>query len=275
MTQQKESVVPVSMFEKKQAIEKLIEESVLTHEFYFLLCSSTILITLGLVLNNPAVIIGGMLLAPLLSPLLIIGLGIVVCRKDIIIGNSLDFAKIVGVIVVVSFAISFIFNIREETPEILLRTASNFEYFLIAFVAGVVGTYFWVKPHLQNLISGIVIAVALVPPLCTLGIGMNMLDRDVIAGSIMFFLINFIGVILGSVLMFSLFGFGKVEKGVEKTIKKKLKEVNKLSSNNSKSKRKRPFCYSTLINSGNESLFSFQDSFYFLQKFIRSSICLH
>ncbi|MCD6550617.1 DUF389 domain-containing protein [bacterium] len=240
MTQQKESVVPVSMFEKKQAIEKLIEESVLTHEFYFLLCSSTILITLGLVLNNPAVIIGGMLLAPLLSPLLIIGLGIVVCRKDIIIGNSLDFAKIVGVIVVVSFAISFIFNIREETPEILLRTASNFEYFLIAFVAGVVGTYFWVKPHLQNLISGIVIAVALVPPLCTLGIGMNMLDRDVIAGSIMFFLINFIGVILGSVLMFSLFGFGKVEKGVEKTIKKKLKEVNKLSSNNSKSKRKRP-----------------------------------
>jgi len=227
MSQQKESVVPVSMFEKKQAVEKLIEESVLTHEFYFLLFSSTVLITLGLILNNAAVVIGGMILAPLISPLLIIGLGIVVCRKDIINQNLLDFAKIVAVIVATSFVVAFIFNVKETTSEILLRTASNFEYFLIAFIAGIVGTYFWVKPHLQNLISGVIIAVALVPPLSSLGIGLNMLDKNVIAGSLMFFIINFTGIILGSILMFSLFGFSRAEKGVEKTIQKKLKEVTK------------------------------------------------
>ena len=116
MTPQKESVVPVSMFEKKQAIEKLIEESILTHEFYFLLISSTILITLGLILNNPAVVIGGMILAPLISPLLIIGLGVVVCRKAIITQSLFDFAKIVGVVIVTSFVISFIFNVKEPLP---------------------------------------------------------------------------------------------------------------------------------------------------------------
>jgi len=231
MTPQKESVVPVSMFEKKQAIEKLIEESILTHEFYFLLISSTILITLGLILNNPAVVIGGMILAPLISPLLIIGLGVVVCRKAIITQSLFDFAKIVGVVIVTSFVVSFIFNVKEATPEILLRTASNFEYFLIAFIAGVVGTYFWVKPHLQNLISGVIIAVALIPPLCGLGIGLNILDKNIIAGSLMFFIINFTGIILGSILMFSLFGFGRGEKRVEKTIQKKLKEVKDMEKN--------------------------------------------
>lgn len=227
MTRQKESVVPVSIFEKKRAIEKLIEESVLTHEFYFLLFSSTVLITLGLILNNTAVVIGGMILAPLISPLLIIGLGIVVCRKDIISQNLLDFAKIVVVIAATSFVVAFIFNVKKVTPEIFLRTASNFEYFLIAFIAGIAGTYSWVKSHLQNLISGVIIAVALVPPICSLGIGLNILNRNIIAGSLMFFIINFTGIILGSILMFSLFGFGRAEKGVEKTIQKKLKELTK------------------------------------------------
>ena len=63
MNQSKEKdIIWAPLFEKKQALEKLKEESVLTPEFYFLLFLSTFIITLGLILNNSFVIIGGMLL---------------------------------------------------------------------------------------------------------------------------------------------------------------------------------------------------------------------
>ena len=222
MTQEKEkSWIYASLFEKKKAVEKLIEEGIPTKEFYFLLLSSTIIITLGLILNNSSIVIGGMLLAPLFSPLLTIGLGVVLSNNDIIIKNLKNFFKLTTLIVVTSSIIAFIVNTKEATPEILLRTIPRFEYFLVALVAGFMGTYFWVKPHLQNLISGIIIAVALVPPLSCLGIGLSLFDKDIISGSLMFFVLNFFGIFFGSVLIFSLFGFGKESKLFVKKIEQK------------------------------------------------------
>lgn len=214
----RKSIIWAPLFEKKQAFEKLKEESVLTSEFYFLLFSSTFIITLGLILNNSFVIIGGMLLAPIFSPLLMIGLGIALSDREVFVKDLFRFFKIICFIILVSFVISFIVNIKEPTPEILLRTVSNFEYFLIAFVAGTTGTYFWVKPHLQNLISGIIVAIALVPSFASIGIGLSIMNRDIIAGSLMCSIINLMGVILGSILIFSLFGFNRIHKDSEEIL---------------------------------------------------------
>ena len=225
MNQSKQKdIIWAPLFEKKQALEKLKEESVLTSEFYFLLFSSTFIVTLGLILNNSFVIIGGMLLAPIFSPLLIIGLGIVLSDRELFAKDLFRFFKIIGFVILVSFAISFIVNIKEPTPEILLRTVSNIEYFLIAFVAGVAGTYFWVKPHLQNLISGIIVAIALIPSFASIGIGLSIMNRDIISGSLMCSMINFMGVVLGSILIFSLFGFSKIQKESKKILEKTTSE---------------------------------------------------
>jgi len=220
-------LIDASLFEKKEAVEKLTKESAPTKEFYFLLFSSAGIITLGLILNNSTVVIGGMLLTPLFSSLLTIGLGIILSNKDIVIKNFINFSKLFFSIVIISFIISFIVNVKEPNTEILLRTSSKFEYFLVAFIAGIIGTYFWVKPHLQNLISGVIIAVALVPPISCLGIGLSLFNKDIVSGSLMFFILNFIGILFGSVLMFSLFGFGKTNSKFEKKIEKKLEEVHK------------------------------------------------
>jgi len=91
---------------------------------------------------------------------------------------------------------------------------------LIAFVAGATGTYFWVKPHLQNLISGIIVAIALVPSFASIGIGLSIMSRDVISGSLMCSIINFMGVVLGSILIFSLFGFNKIQKESKEILEK-------------------------------------------------------
>jgi len=220
-------LIYASLFEKKEAVGKLIEESATTKEFYFLLLSSASIITLGLILDNASIVIGGMLLTPLFSPLLTIGLGIVLSNSDLIIKNFINFLKLTLAIIIVSFILAFVVNAREITIEILLRTIPKFEYFLVALIAGFIGTYFWVKPHLQNLISGIIVAVALVPPISSLGIGLSLLNKDIISGSLMFFILNFIGILFGNVLMFSLFGFGKQNKVFEKAIEQKMEETNK------------------------------------------------
>lgn len=228
MEQEKENLlIHASLFEKKEAVGKLIEESATTKEFYFLLLSSATIITLGLILNNSSIVIGGMLLTPLLSPLLTIGLGVALSNSDIVIKNFINFLKLTLAIIMVSFIIAFIVNAKESTIEILLRTTPKFEYFLVALVAGFIGTYFWVKPHLQNLVSGIIVAVALVPPISCLGIGLSLFDKEIISGSLMFFILNFFGILLGNVLMFSLFGFGKQSRVFEKTIEQKMEETYK------------------------------------------------
>lgn len=228
MEQAKEKLlIYASLFEKKEAVGKLIAESATTKEFYLLLLSSAGIITLGLILNNSSIVIGGMLLTPLFSPLLTIGLGIVLSNSDLIVKNFINFLKLTLAIVMVSFIIAFVVNAREATIEILLRTIPKFEYFLVALVAGFIGTYFWVKPHLQNLISGVIVAVALVPPISALGIGLSLFDKNIVSGSLMFLILNFIGILFGNVLMFSLFGFGRQNKVFEKTIEQKMEEANK------------------------------------------------
>jgi uncharacterized hydrophobic protein (TIGR00271 family) len=225
MEQEKtKTLIYTSIFEKKEAVEKLIEESSLTKEFYFLLFSSTSIITLGLALDNASVIIGGMLITPLFSPLLKIGLGIILSNKNIIIKNFISFLKLFGLVAVTSLIISFIINVKEPTIEILLRTSTRYEYFLVALIAGFVGTYFWIKPNMQNLISGIIIAVALVPPISCLGIGISLFNKDIVVGSLVFFILNFIGILFGSVFMFSLSGFGRKEKKSEEALEKKLEQ---------------------------------------------------
>lgn len=227
--EKKESLLYASLFEKKEAVGKLIEESATTKEFYLLLLTSATIITFGLILDSPSIVIGGMLLTPLFSPLLAIGLGIVLSNKNIIIRSFLNFLGLTSVIIVVSFVISFVFNLCETTipGEILSRTVPNFEYLLVALVAGFMGTYFWVKPHLQNLVSGIIVAVALVPPISCLGIGLGLFNRAIISGSLKFFIINFVGILLGSIVAFSLFGFGQKSEVFEKAMEQKTDEASR------------------------------------------------
>jgi len=94
MKKEEKPLTHVSLFEKKEAVEKLIEESAITKEFYFLLFSSVGIITLGLILDNASIVIGGMLITPLLSSLLTIGLGIVLSNKDVVIRNFVKFSKL-------------------------------------------------------------------------------------------------------------------------------------------------------------------------------------
>ena len=217
------SIINSSFFERKKACEKLIKESVPNQEFYFLLIGASFLAAAGIIINNVVIIIGAMLIAPLLSSFLIIGLGLVISNKKVIIKKTITTIKAVLISVFTAFVAGIFLKFEEINPQLLIR--ENFiEFLFISFVAGIIGTYIWVKADLQNISSGVLVAVTILPPLASLGVGISILNKEVINNSFLFFIVNSFGLLLGSVLMFIFFGFGKNPESIEKEIEEKIEK---------------------------------------------------
>lgn len=218
------SVIGSSLFEKKKACDKLIKESTITKEFYFFLIAASFLAAVGTVINNIAIVIGAMLIAPLLSPFFILGLGVVILNVNLVVKKAYTALKAISVSVFTAFIAGLFLNFQDTHA--LIRT--NFmEFFLVSFIAGLVGTYIWVKSDLQNMASGVLVAVTILPPLASLGVGLSVFNREVVNNSLFFFLMNVCGLLLGSIVMFVLFGFGRPSKSIEKTVEKKIEEYEK------------------------------------------------
>jgi uncharacterized hydrophobic protein (TIGR00271 family) len=195
-------------FNKKRAVHHLIKESRIGQDFYFLLTISTLIATLGLLIANPAVVIGGMLIAPLLSPVLALGLGIITTNQESLIRSSLIIVRSIGTVLLLSFLTAFLLGVQNSrNSEIMGRIRPSLPFMYIAMLSGVGATYAWAKPKLSATLPGIAIVVALLPPLCTTGIGLSILDREIVTGAFQLFLVNLTGVVVSSAVIFSLLGF--------------------------------------------------------------------
>lgn len=220
--------------DKKVTVKRLIDESRTTRDYYFLLIISTLITTMGLLLDSPAVVIGGMLISPLLTPLLALGLGIITNNRLSIARAVFNIARSVGVVLGVSFLTAFIIGVREPVSgEIFQRTRVTLPYLYIAILSGVAATYAWIKPKISTSLPGVAVAIALVPPLCVTGIGLSIFDRFFVTGSLQLFLINLIGIVGSATVLFSLFGFHdmreteKLEITEEKVEQEKQKQQGK------------------------------------------------
>lgn len=192
---------------------KLIQESRLDNDFYFMLIVSTIIATAGLISGSAAVVIGGMLLAPLLTPILTLALGIVTSEKPAFFRSLYIIGKSSIIVLGISFLVSFLVNSDNlENQEIIQRTQSSLLYMYVALFSGAGAAYAWTKPNLSASLPGVAVAVAILPPLCTVGIGLSVLDKAIITGSLELFLINIIGVAISAAVVFAFLGFFKTKK---------------------------------------------------------------
>ena len=118
----------------------------------------------------------------------------------------------------VNLGSSFILNNKEATDQILLASTPDLIFFLVAFASGIIAAYTWVKENISGTLPGIAVAVSLIPPLAAIGISVSLFSKEVFTGSITLFLINFLGIVLASTIIFSLFGFSGLQKIQEKKI---------------------------------------------------------
>lgn len=152
--------------------------------------------SIGLNLNSPAVIIGAMLISPLMGPITGAGLALGVYDVVLLRRSLANLALMTGVSLLVSTLYFWLSPLDETTTELLARTTPTFYDVLIAVLGGaalMVGLS--QKSKSGNLLAGVAIATALMPPLCTAGYGLATRDLSIFAGAFYLYLINsvFIG----------------------------------------------------------------------------------
>ena len=193
--------------------------------FFILLISSAVIATLGLISNSTAVVIGAMIVAPLMDPILSLAFGLAVSDGRLIRRSAVTVGF--GVLAVVGTAslISWGLGVSYVQSEITGRTSPNLIDLGIAIAAAVAGSFSMTRKQLSNSIAGVAIAVALVPPLCVSGIGLTLgsemvavfgrgtvagLTNQIAEGSFLLFLANLIGITVTSLVVFLLQRYGSL-----------------------------------------------------------------
>ncbi len=156
----------------------------------WLLMCSIMIASLGLDLNSPAVIIGAMLISPLMSPILGIGLAVGINDRKTLTISLKHFGISIVIAVATSTFYFFLTPFGELTNEIVSRTKPTLLDVLVAFFGGIAGIISGSRKDTSNAIPGVAIATALMPPLCVTGFGIANQNLTIIANSFYLFFLN-------------------------------------------------------------------------------------
>ncbi|MDD5098811.1 MAG: DUF389 domain-containing protein [Candidatus Colwellbacteria bacterium] len=201
-----------------QVIKELITESRVDRDFYFMLSVSTVIVTLGIIENSIIALIGGMVVAPLLSPLLVVGLATTTASKKSFGWILPNLLKAIILVMAIAFVVSFLFD--GDKSAMISSFRPNLNMFMIALAAGAGGAYAWIRKEVSAIIPGIAISVSLLPPLVASAIGISMFSGEVVSSSFALFFINFLGIIFSSIIVFLMFGIGTLQEEEEKVVMK-------------------------------------------------------
>ena len=212
--------------DKNRAIKQLIGNSTPSFDFFLMATLAILMATFGMLLDSAAIVIGSMLIAPILYPILSLSLGISLSDYKLIGRSFYTLLKAVA-IGIVSGAVATLFFSNGEylTGEILARAQPNLIFFVVAVISGVAVSYALVKPNLSETLPGVAVSVALIPPLAAIGIGIAHVNWEVISGASILFIINVIGIVFASMISFSLMDVRGKQKVAEKAIRKEDRKV--------------------------------------------------
>jgi len=191
--------------EKSEAVKKLIDQSTPNTDFFMMVVLSIAMATFGLLLDNTAIVIGAMLIAPVLSPILSLGMGIVLFNESLIRRAVFTLGKSLLYAIGAAFLIGLLFGSKDgvSVREVLSRTTPNLLDAAVAVVAGFAASFALIKPKMSEAIPGIAISVSLVPPLAVTGLGLATLNFAIAKGAFLLFVVNILGIIFASVFVFS------------------------------------------------------------------------
>lgn len=166
--------------------------------------------SLGLNTNSTAVIIGAMLISPLMGPIIGLGLGLGITDFDLL-KRSLRNLVIAALFSMLTAAIYFLISpVAEGHSELLARTSPTIYDVLIAFFGGGAGIVGLCSRSKGNVIPGVAIATALMPPLCTAGYGLATLQMHYFLGATYLFIINSIFICIATFIGVKIFHFKPV-----------------------------------------------------------------
>lgn len=175
--------------------------------YLVLMILSTMLATFGIFANSTPVVIGAMILAPLMAPIISLSMAVLRQEKKLSLNST---RTILGGLLagfLCAMIVTFFTPLNTPNSEILSRVRPNLLDLGIAVVSGVAGAYAHAREEIAKTLAGVAIAVALVPPLAVSGIGLAWLDMEVFLGALLLLLTNLAGMILAGALTFLVMGY--------------------------------------------------------------------
>lgn len=189
-----------SELENKDIVhEEIIKGIVFKGTNLWILGFAIIVASVGLNMNSTAVIIGAMLISPLMGPINGMGYSIATYNFDLFKQSLKNFTFAVGTSLVASTTYFALSPISTAHSELLARTSPSIYDVLIALFGGLAGIVAISSKQKGNVIPGVAIATALMPPLCTAGYGLATAQFDFFFGAIYLFTINTVFIALASV----------------------------------------------------------------------------
>ena len=178
----------------------------------YILFVAIVIASVGLNVNSIPVIIGAMLISPLMSPIIGFGLGLGTNDTDLLLASL----KNLGIMFVISLLASTLYFLAtpletDNPTELLARTNPSVYDVLIAFFGGIAGILELSRKEKGTVLSGVAIATALMPPLCTVGYGIANLNWHYAGGALYLFFINCIFIALATFLAVKYLRFPVVE----------------------------------------------------------------
>ena len=199
----------VTEAEKDAAVANVIERAAPHQDFFLMLVLSVAMAALGFLLGSTVIVVAGMLIAPLLYPILALALGLVVADQRLVVrsfyalGTSAAFALAAG------FTIGFLFSAHAAAPLLPFGSSSPSPllYALVAAAAGFALALAVAKPRLNETLPGVAVSVSLVPPLAAAGVALALADWSAFGYAMFLFAANTISVVFSAAIVFALFRF--------------------------------------------------------------------
>jgi uncharacterized hydrophobic protein (TIGR00271 family) len=184
--------------EERECIERISKEVSFKGANLWVLIFAIFLASLGLNVNSTAVIIGAMLISPLMGPIIGMGLAVGINDLDLLKRSAKNYAVATLISVLTATLFFLISPLSEAQSELLARTSPTLYDVLIAFCGGAAGIIAICTKGKGNVIPGVAIATALMPPLCTAGYGLANGHLLYFLGAFYLFFINTVFIALAT-----------------------------------------------------------------------------
>ena len=198
-------------FEAKMFVEGPRTARLLTN-FFVLLLLATVIATYGVLSSSTATVIGAMIVAPLMGPIMATAAAVVMgSSRRTLRSLGLVVAGIASVIllsIVLTLIVPDVTISLTENAEIASRISPNLYALLTALAAGAAGAFIMGREEIADSMGGVAIAISLVPPLCVVGIALSQGEWGAAGGAMLLFLTNFFAILLAGGFVFILGGLG-------------------------------------------------------------------
>ena len=202
----------------KELFQMLRNDAQINKTYLILMILSTLLASFGLFANSTAVIIGAMLVAPLMTPIVSLSMGLLRAETKMIRDSFIKITVGVILALIASSLLSYLLPYSEITPEMRTRINPTLLDLAIAIFSGIAAAYSKSFKEITQNLAGVAIAVALVPPLAVAGVGLGYGEIYMFLGAFLLFFTNLVGIIVAAILTFQILGFSNVVKSKKSVI---------------------------------------------------------